>query len=128
LGVPAEDILEQLKWSLQALARAGSVQPTLFPEPAPQADHLAFAFEHRAALVRDAYGSALPEAQQAALAALAAKLATMSRDGAEFDADLWTETALMSSEHWADVRRLALAALAAFGWSAAGAPEENVET
>jgi hypothetical protein len=128
LGVPAEDILEQLKWSLQSLAQAGSVQPTLFPEQAPGADDLAFDFEQWATLARDAHGPELSGSQHASLEAIAAKLAIMSRDGAEFDADLWTDTALMTSEHWADVRRLALAALAAFGWSAAGAPGENLET
>jgi hypothetical protein len=35
----------------------------------------------------------------------------MSRDGADFDADLWTDTALRTSEHWAEVRRLASAAI-----------------
>ena len=38
----------------------------------------------------------------------------MSRDGAEFDAELWTDAALTGSVHWAEVRTLAAAALAAF--------------
>jgi hypothetical protein len=41
----------------------------------------------------------------------------MSRDGSEFDVDLWTDAALSTSELWADVRRQALAALDAFGWA-----------
>ena len=49
----------------------------------------------------------------------------MSRDGAEFDADLWTEAALATSEHWADVRRLALSALDAFQWVVNGSDEEK---
>jgi hypothetical protein len=38
----------------------------------------------------------------------------MSRDGTELDADLWTDAAVRTSEQWADVRRLANAALDAF--------------
>jgi hypothetical protein len=38
----------------------------------------------------------------------------MSRDGADFDADLWTDEAIRTSVHWRDVRALAAAALAAF--------------
>jgi hypothetical protein len=108
--------LKQLKWTLQSLAQAGSVQPTLFPEQAPNADDLAFSFDHWTSIVRQNYGAELSGDQNAALDAIARKLATMSRDGAEFDADLWTEAALATSEHWADVRRLASSALNAFEW------------
>ena len=109
---------EQLKWSLQALARAGSPQPTLFPEKSTKPDELAFGFDHWAGLVRDAYGGDLRARQASALEAIAAKLATMSRDGAEFDVELWTDAALSTTEHWADVRQLAAAALDEFGWGA----------
>ena len=109
---------KQLKWCLQALARAGSAQPTLFPEESPKPDDLAFGFDHWAALVRDSYGADLPERQASALEAIARKLETMSRDGAEFDVELWTEAALSTTEHWADVRRLAVSALDEFGWRA----------
>jgi hypothetical protein len=108
--------LKQLKWTLQSLAQAGSVQPTLFPEQTPNADDLAFSFDHWTSIVRQNYGAELSADQNAALDAIARKLATMSRDGAEFDADLWTEAALATSEHWADVRRLASSALNAFEW------------
>ena len=59
----------------------------------------------------------LTDIRRSSLHAIAAKLATMSRDGAEFDAELWTEAAMAASEHWADVRRLAAAALDAFEWT-----------
>ena len=39
---------------------------------------------------------------------------TMSRDGAEFDPNLWTDAALSSSPQWDDIRRLAAAALELF--------------
>ena len=108
---------KQLKWSLQALAQAGSPQPSLFPEQAPGPDDLAFGFDHWSSLVRDAYPGDLSAAQVTALDAICKRLATMSRDGSEFDVDLWTDAALSTSELWADVRRQALAALDAFGWA-----------
>jgi hypothetical protein len=108
---------KQLKWALQSLAQAGSLQPTLFPEQTPNADELAFAFDHWGSIVRQSYSSELSAEQDAALETMANKLATMSRDGVEFDADLWTDAALATSEHWTDVRRLASSALEAFGWT-----------
>src|SRR5918996_1329516 len=106
----------QLKWSLQSLAMSGGEQPLLFPDYAPKPDDLAFEFDRCSSTVRDTYGADLTTAQLDALSAIHTKLATMSRDGADFDADLWTEAALASSEQWADVRVLASAALEAFGW------------
>jgi hypothetical protein len=52
----------------------------------------------------------------------------MSRDGAEFDADLWTETAMSSDLHWQEFRTLAIAVRDAFGWSADVNPEQAGET
>jgi hypothetical protein len=108
---------KQLKWSLQALAQAGSAQPSLFPEQAPGPDDLAFGFDHWSSLVRDAYPDDLSEVQITALDAIAERLTTMSRDGSEFDVDLWTDAALSTSELWAEVRRQAFTALDAFGWA-----------
>jgi hypothetical protein len=108
---------KQLKWSLQALAQAGSPQPSLFPEQAPGPDDLAFGFDHWSSLVRDVYAADLSSTQVTTLDAMTEKLNTMSRDGSEFDVDLWTEAALRTSEPWADVRSHALAALVAFGWT-----------
>jgi hypothetical protein len=107
---------KQLKWSLQGLARAGAPQPTLFPEES-NPDDLAFAFDHWAGLVQDAYGAELSKPQVAALEAICSKLGTMSRDGTEFEVELWTEVALATTGHWADVRGLASSALEAFGWT-----------
>jgi hypothetical protein len=117
----------QLRWSLQGLAMAGSEQRPLFPEFVPDADDLAFDFDHWASLVRGGYAVELSRSQADALAAIEEKLATMSRDGAEFDVELWTEAALNSSEHWADVRRLACLALEAFGWPVECPPRNPVE-
>ena len=114
---------KQLRWSLQSLAAAGSDQRTLFPDHAVAPDDLAFDFDHWASVIRSHYETELFRAEVDALAAIDQKLATMSRDGAEFDAELWTDAALTGSEHWADVRRLASVALEAFGWSVENAPE-----
>jgi hypothetical protein len=108
--------LKQLARSLQDLAGAGSDQLTLFPERAVKPDEAAWAFEHWATLIRRTYESELSLIQTDALAAVERKLKTMSRDGAEFGADLWTDSALRTSEHWIEVRALATAALDAFGW------------
>ena len=117
----------QLRWSLQGLAIAGSEQRPLFPEYVPDADDLAFDFDHWASVVRSSYEGDLSRPQTDSLGAIEQKLATMSRDGAEFDVELWTEAALSSSEHWADVRRLACAALEAFAWPVECPPSNPVE-
>jgi hypothetical protein len=106
----------QLRWSLQGLAIAGSNQRTLFPDYLMRADELAFDFDHWALLVRGNYGNDLSASQAESLAAIDRKFTTMSRDAAEFDVELWTEEACRTSEHWAEVRRLATSALEAFGW------------
>ncbi len=115
---------KQLRWSLQGLAGAGSSQRQLFPEFALAADELAFDFDHWLAVVRANYDEALTAAQLEPLLAIQRKLATMSRDGADFDLDLWTEAALATSEHWIEVRRLAMAALEAFEWPLDESPRE----
>lgn len=105
---------KELARSLQALAIAASDQLALFPESAVKADDLARDFDYWASLVRGQYVTELSASQVDALTAIDQKLATMSRDGAEFDPDLWTASALSSSPQWDDVRRLAAVALEAF--------------
>ena len=108
---------KQLKWSLQALATAASTQRPLFDDARATADELAFDFDHWAFVVRSQYLQDLSRAQADALAAIDRKLMTMSRDGAEFAPDLWTDEALAASVHWVHVRELATSALEAFEWS-----------
>jgi len=107
---------KQLRQSLDGLAHAASNQPALFPDSVASADDLAFAYDHWSDLVRGAYGSELTREQTDALDAIDRKIATMSRDGDEFDVEVWTDAALSTSDHWADLRRLAGLALEAFGW------------
>jgi hypothetical protein len=108
-----EEPLRQLKWSVQALADAGSSQAPLFPDQSTSPEELASVFDQRLAAIRADDAAPLSAAQSSALDALDAKLSTMSRDGVEFDAELWTDGALRTSEHWTEVRRLAGVALEA---------------
>jgi hypothetical protein len=114
--VERADSFRELRWSLQALA--ASSQPSLFPEWAATPDHLAVDFDHRASIVLENYRDELDDRQRMRLEAIGELLDKMSRDGVEFDADLWSTAALESSEQWGVVRRLALEALEAFGWPA----------
>lgn len=128
MAIPEDNALRashftQFRWSLQALALTDSAQRTLFPDHAVTADALALDFDQWASVVRDNYEHELSRRQLESVAAIERKLTTMSRDGAEFDLELWTDAALRTSEHWAEVRRLATAALEAFDWPVESAPE-----
>ena len=98
----------------------------LFPDFVATADELALELDHWATLVLETYRQDLTDPQVESLKALHHKLATMSRDGAEFDADLWTEAAMGSSAHWQEVRALAVAVRDAFGWSADSTPPADL--
>ena len=108
------DALARLLASLKALASEPSDQLALFPESVSKAGDLAARFDERLRMVRDDFSGELSRAQADALETLSARLATISRDGVEFDADLWTDESLRTSVHWRDVRALAHAALDAF--------------
>jgi len=112
------DPLRELLHAIRRLAAAGSGQPGLFPEEVVTAGELVRAFDQRALAVRDSYDDRLSSSQLESVTALEKKLSTMSRDGAEFDADIWTDEAVRTSEDWAEVRRLATAAVDAFSGSA----------
>jgi hypothetical protein len=114
--------LRALRWSLQALANAGSAQPPLFPEQAVSPGELATSFEQASALVAAGEAGEVTEPQRAALEAISAHFETLSRDEAEFGVELWTEAAVATSEQWNEVRRLAMDALEAFDWSAVDEP------
>jgi hypothetical protein len=97
--------------SLKALASEPSDQLALFPESITKAGDLAARFDEDWRALRDDFARELTRAQADALEAVSARLATISRDGVEFDADLWTDEAVRTSGHWRDVRALARAAL-----------------
>jgi hypothetical protein len=108
--------LKQLRWALQALALSGSEQQLLFPDYAPNAVGLATDFDQSCAAVRANHSENLSARQLDALAAIESKFAGMSRDGARFDVDIWSDGALETSDDWRDGRRLAADALEAFEW------------
>ena len=109
-----QDPLRELTRAIRRLSSAGSGQPALFPDDNVTAGELVRDFDQRAAVVRESYEDQLSAPQVESLTLLEQKLSTMARDGAEFDADIWTDEALRTSEHWADVRQLAAAVLDAF--------------
>ena len=111
------DPLRELVHVIRQLAAAGSGQPALFADEPVTASELMRAFDQRALAVRDSYDDRLSPSQIESLTALERKLSTMSRDGVEFDADMWTDEALRTSEHWAEVRGLAATAVDAFSES-----------
>ena len=113
-GDALEDSVARLLASLKALASEPSDQLALFPESITKVGDLAARFDARLRAVRDDVPGELTREQIDALETLSARLATISRDGVEFDPDLWTDEALRTSVHWRDVRALAQAALDAF--------------
>jgi hypothetical protein len=102
---------KQLELSLRALAMAASDQLSLFPENVVTADELARHFDHAWSAVRASYEHELSTAQIEALSGVDRILEAMSRDGAAFDLDLWTDAALRSNDQWRAVRALALESL-----------------
>jgi hypothetical protein len=109
-----QDPLRELTRVIRQLAAAGSGQPALFPDDDISVIDLLRDFDHRAAAVRESSDAPLSPSQFESLTRLEHKLSTMARDGAEFDADIWTDEALRTSEHWAEVRNLAAVALEEF--------------
>ena len=98
------------------MALSGSDQQLLFPDYAANAASLATDFDQSCAAVRESVADDLSPLQSEALAAIEAKFAEMSRDDARFDADIWSDGALETSDDWRDIRRLAAQALEAFEW------------
>src|SRR5262245_6089875 len=107
----SEDPLRELTRVIRRLASAGSAQPALFPDESVSPADLVRDFDHRALAVRESPDGQLSPSQLSSLTLLEQKLSTMARDGAEFDADIWTDEAVRTSEHWLAVRALAAAAL-----------------
>jgi hypothetical protein len=109
----------RLRWAAQALASPAEVQYRLYPDFTAKADELVLDFDDAFAVV---LAFDLTDAQGQALKALDAKLSAMSRNGAEFTDELWSESALGASEHWSVVRALARSVLGAFGWASEPPP------
>jgi hypothetical protein len=106
---------KQLELSVRALAMSASDQLNLFPENVVTADELAGHFDRAWSAVRLAYEPELSALHVEVLTAVERKLVSMSRDGAAFDLELWTDFALRSNDQWEAVRALALEALTVLG-------------
>jgi len=89
-------ILDQFKWSLQALAVPASDQLSLFPDFVCKADELTLDFDHWYK-VAESHIKFTPEQTQV-LAELDERLSEMSRNGSLFSEELWTEKGLETSE------------------------------
>jgi hypothetical protein len=103
--------LDQLRWSLQALALPYAAQRDLFPSFACTADELALDFDHWRETAMHQHDFT-PD-QMAALASLDALLTEMT---AESNPSLWTDDALARLPRWDTVREFARNALDAFDW------------
>ena len=108
-----QDGVRELMRVIRRLAAAGSEQPALFPDVNVSAVDLVQEFDQRLSVVREDDDAQLTPSQRESLDLLEQKLSTMSRDGAEFDADIWTEEAVRTSERWSEIRELATAAVQA---------------
>lgn len=109
-----QSIFGDLIASLKALGSEPTDQLALFPDSEIKADDLVARFDDSLRAVYEDYERDLSRRQLDALRALSGRLATISRDGSEFDAELWTDQAVRTSAHWREVRELANAALNAF--------------
>jgi hypothetical protein len=103
----------RLERCLEALAATGTEQQSLFPDEELSPGALAAQFDRAASTAQRIATGELTAEQADAIDSVSDKLLTMSRDGADFDADLWTEGAVQTSTHWREVRSLAAAALQA---------------
>jgi len=109
-----QEPLRELTRVIRRLSTVGSGQATLFPDQNVSPRELVRDFDHRVVAVREAPDTHLSSSQIESLTLLEQKLSTMARDGVEFDADIWTDEAVRTSEHWAEVRSLAATAVDAF--------------
>jgi hypothetical protein len=117
----------ELKWALQALAIPATEQKQLFPDWVAIPEELALDLDHSESVVGANYGEELSKDQGDRLGGVVRKLNSMSRTGADFEPELWVESALSTSQHWEDVRLLAARALDAFGWSVESPPRDPNE-
>jgi hypothetical protein len=112
-----EQLLDNLKWSLQALALPADIQVTLFPSFVCIPDELALDFDHwNLCVVSNNLLSTY----------LSEELLTLNTIFDEMkDPDLWSLQALAQSEEWESVRRQAAHLLTLLGWEMGIPPVER---
>jgi hypothetical protein len=104
--------LDQLKWSLQALALPYDAQRRLFPSFASTGDELALDFDHWCETARHQH--AFTADQLSELASVSVVLSAMTD---EKNPELWSDSALAHLPRWQDVRDRARKALETFRWN-----------
>lgn len=110
-GIPE---LNQVLWSLQALAQPAKVQLQLFLQVTKPARKLAVDFIRARQWLLGHYRSELQPEQLQAVEDLYAAIEPFHN---EPGSPHWTDQALQSDEKWQQIRQRAGRALAAFGWS-----------
>ena len=120
--VDREGIRNQFRWSLQALAVSAEAQRSLFPDFVSKTDELVLDFDHWFWAARSILDEKFSDEQCEALQAIDRRLGAMSREGVEFDEELWWEESLGDRPEWEDVRAMAKLALARLGWTAEKPP------
>jgi hypothetical protein len=115
-------VRNQFRWGLQALACDADVQLTLFPDFVCKPHELASDYGHWSEAARSVFAGQFSTEQLAALGAIDARLDAMSRGGTDFKEEVWAEEALSTKSQWTELRSLAKAALACFGWPAQKPP------
>lgn len=111
-------VLEQLKWSVQALAQPAEVQVTLFPVFVCVADELALDLQN---WLLAAKGQNIPlgPAAISRITDIDQELSALSGKAHE---EFWNVHALKNDMRWENIRERARAALAAAGWENAAPP------
>lgn len=118
----AKEVIEQqFRWAIQALAQPPEVQPKLFPPRAAVPDELALDFDNHWIAFEAHFGNSLSEAQCEAVHALDNLLTEMSG----LKPEIWLDGDCLRHPRWHEVRRLAGAVLAAFGWQPNIPPSER---
>lgn len=119
-----EKLIQQLQWSLQALAQEAHVQAGLYPPSVVVPDELALEFNHCLVAATENHKEEFTPDQLRALESVDAYLEQMS--GSD-KADHWTTEALQSDVMWMEVRALAKQALVELEWSNNVPPTDPME-
>jgi hypothetical protein len=109
-------IFEPTKHALQHLAAPAEVQIALLPDFVCVTDELSLDFDHWRSTFIGNYGSELTPGQAALFEAIDEKFARLSRRGAAFREEFWTNDALRESPEWENFRQLAIKLLDLLGW------------
>ena len=106
-------ILQQFKWSLQALAIAADDQFSLFPDFVLTPDELMLDFGHWFSVAKR---FDFTPRQRDAIQAIDELIDRMSNGGDLFSEALYADSGLREDNLWVELRQLAKDALHEFGW------------